>query len=47
MPRSSHSSGRTYLAINMDTTFNAFDDAGDLLIDITGVTGTITLSNFG
>ena len=38
--------GRTYLAINMDTNFNSFDDAGDLLIDITGATGTITLSNF-
>jgi hypothetical protein len=38
--------GRTYLAINADTTFNAFDDAGDLLVDITGATGTIATSNF-
>ena len=38
--------GHTYLAINTDTAFNAFADAGDLLIDITGVTGTITASSF-
>ncbi len=37
---------RTYLAINLDATQNAFADAGDLLIDITGVTGTIATSNF-
>ena len=30
----------------MDATFNAFDDAGDLLVDITGATGTIATSNF-
>jgi hypothetical protein len=38
--------GRTYLAINQDATLNAFDDTGDLLVDITGVTGTIGVSNF-
>ena len=38
--------GRAYLAINQDATRNAFDDAGDLLLDITGVTGTIATSNF-
>jgi hypothetical protein len=38
--------GRTYLAINQDATQNAFNDAGDLLLDITGATGTITTSNF-
>ena len=38
--------GHTYLAINTDTGFNAFADAGDLLIDITGVTGSIAASNF-
>ena len=32
--------GRTYLAIDEDG-FGAFDDLDDLLIDITGVTGTI------
>ena len=38
--------GRTYLAINQDAALNAFADVGDLLIDITGVTGTIATSNF-
>ena len=45
--------GRTYLAINQDATLNAFDDAGDLLLDITGTlgvsegpTGTIHAGNF-
>ena len=38
--------GRTYLAINQDTTFGAFTDTGDLLIDITGVAGTIATTNF-
>jgi Ca2+-binding RTX toxin-like protein len=38
--------GRTYLAINQDATLNAFDDTGDLLVDITGVTGTIAAGNF-
>jgi Ca2+-binding RTX toxin-like protein len=38
--------GRTYLAINQDAAFNSFNDATDLLVDITGATGTIGLSNF-
>jgi len=38
--------GHTYVAINQDGVFNAFLDTGDLLIDITGVTGTIATSNF-
>ena len=38
--------GRTYLAINQDATYNSFTDATDLLIDITGVTGTIGNGNF-
>ncbi len=38
--------GRTYVAINQDGALNAFLDTGDLLIDITGVTGTIATSNF-
>ncbi len=38
--------GHAYLAINLDTALNTFEDYGDLLIDITGVTGTITTSNF-
>ena len=38
--------GRTYLAINQDTTFGAFTDTGDLLIDITGAAGTIATANF-
>jgi hypothetical protein len=38
--------GRTYLAINQDATLNAFDDTGDLLFDITGVTGAIATSRF-
>ena len=38
--------GRTYLAINQDTVFNAFDGTRDLLLDITGVAGTIGSSNF-
>jgi Ca2+-binding RTX toxin-like protein len=38
--------GRTYLAINQDATRNAFDDAGDLLLDITGATGTIDTGDF-
>jgi hypothetical protein len=29
-----------------DTAFNAFADAGDLLLDITGATGTIAASSF-
>jgi hypothetical protein len=39
-------SGRTYLAINQDAAFTTFNDATDLLLDITGVTGTIGASNF-
>jgi hypothetical protein len=38
--------GRTYVAVNQDTAFNGFDDTGDLLVDITGATGTIATSNF-
>ena len=38
--------GRTFLAVNQDATYNAFTDAGDLLIDITGVAGTIATTNF-
>jgi hypothetical protein len=38
--------GRTYLAINQDAAQNAFLDTGDLLIDITSVTGTIGSGNF-
>ena len=36
--------GNTYVAINLAA--NGFQDANDLLIDITGVTGTIGNSNF-
>jgi hypothetical protein len=38
--------GRAYLAINQDAPRNAFDDTGDLLLDITGVTGTIGAGDF-
>jgi Ca2+-binding RTX toxin-like protein len=38
--------GHTYLAINQDATLNQFLDAGDLLLDITGATGTIAASAF-
>jgi Ca2+-binding RTX toxin-like protein len=38
--------GRTYLAINVDATLNAFLDTGDLLLDITGATGTIGAGDF-
>jgi hypothetical protein len=37
--------GRTYLAIDQANA-GAFDDADDLLLDITGATGTIGNSNF-
>ena len=37
--------GRTYLAIDQ-ANGGAFDDTEDLLLDITGVTGTIATSNF-
>jgi hypothetical protein len=36
----------TYLAINQDVVFDQFLDTGDLLLDITGATGTIAASNF-
>jgi hypothetical protein len=36
--------GRTYLAIDL-ATFGSFLDTDDLLIDITGATGTIATSN--
>jgi Ca2+-binding RTX toxin-like protein len=38
-------SGRTYLAIDQDTA-GAFDDFDDLLLDITGATGSIGASDF-
>jgi hypothetical protein len=38
--------GHAYLAMNQDTTFNAFTDGGDLLLDITGAAGTIGPGNF-
>jgi hypothetical protein len=38
--------GRIYLAINQDMVFNAFDGTRDMLLDITGVVGTIGPSNF-
>ena len=38
--------GHAYLAINQDPQFNTFNDPTDLLIDITGATGTIGTSNF-
>ncbi len=38
--------GRTYLAINVDATLIAFLDTGDLLLDITGATGTIGAGDF-
>jgi hypothetical protein len=38
--------GHACLAINQDGAFNAFDDAGGLLLDITGAAGTIAASNF-
>ena len=38
-------SGRTYLAIDQNNG-GAFDDADDLLLDITGATGTIATGNF-
>jgi Ca2+-binding RTX toxin-like protein len=38
--------GRNYLAINQDAAFTTFNDPTDLLLDITGVTGTIGASNF-
>jgi Ca2+-binding RTX toxin-like protein len=38
--------GRTYVAIEQTAGNNRFTDATDLLLDITGVTGTIATSNF-
>ena len=38
--------GRTYLAINQDAGLNTFVDATDLLLDITGATGTIGADDF-
>jgi Ca2+-binding RTX toxin-like protein len=38
--------GHTYVAINQGGALNAFDETADLLIDITGVPGTITAANF-
>ena len=38
--------GRTYLAINQDGALNAFLDTGDLLLDVTGATGTIDAGDF-
>jgi Ca2+-binding RTX toxin-like protein len=39
-------SGRTYLAMNQDNVYTTFTDTNDLLIEITGFTGTIATSNF-
>ena len=38
--------GRTYLAINQGGANNLFTDAFDLLVDITGATGTIGANDF-
>jgi Ca2+-binding RTX toxin-like protein len=38
--------GHTYVAINQGGALNAFEETADLLIDITGVAGTITAANF-
>jgi Ca2+-binding RTX toxin-like protein len=38
--------GRSYVAIDQGGAFGAFTDSFDLLIDITGVTGTVALANF-
>ena len=39
--------GRTYLAIDQSNAgLTRFDDLGDLLLDITGATGTINAGNF-
>jgi Ca2+-binding RTX toxin-like protein len=38
--------GRTYLAINQDAANNLFGDTFDLLLDITGATGTIGANDF-
>ena len=38
--------GRIYLAIEQTVGNAVFDDATDLLLDITGATGTISASNF-
>ena len=38
--------GRTYVAIEQTAGNNTFTDATDLLLDITGATGTIATSNF-
>ena len=38
--------GRNYVAMDQGGAFGAFTDTLDLLIDITGVTGTVGLANF-
>ncbi len=38
--------GRTYVAIDQGGAFGSFQDANDLLLDITGVVGTIGAGNF-
>jgi hypothetical protein len=44
--RSSPSTGHEYLAIDQGGFFNAFTDAVDLLMEITGATGTIGANDF-
>jgi hypothetical protein len=38
--------GRTYVAIDQGGAFGSFQDANDLLLDITGAVGTIGAGNF-
>ena len=38
--------GRTYLVMNQGGANNLFTDAFDLLVDITGATGTIGANDF-
>ena len=45
-PPSSTFGGRTYVAIDQGGAFGSFSDADDLLLDITGATGTIGAGNF-
>jgi hypothetical protein len=38
--------GRTYLAVDQGGVQGTFTDANDILLDITGATGTISAGNF-
>ena len=38
--------GRTFLAINQDGAYSSFDDATDVLVDITGAIGSIAANRF-